>query len=268
MNQTLRPEADLHCHLLPDWDDGPRTWDDSLALARASYQSGIRTILVTPHVGRALHGIEEKPSGEIAAATRELELKLRAHGVEMSLVAGAELTMDDMDLGARLKAEPHLTVGGAGVYALIESTRNHWPRFAANFMRDIFFAGVTPIIAHPERYAEVQQNPMILRDVWEQGALTQITARSFLGDDDRRTKTCALALLQAGMVSMVASDAHNARAKWPAQTVEGILEIAGESAAQRIFIDNPRKVLAGEPIYNGEIQEPRPKSFLDKIWKR
>ena len=266
MTQTLQPQADLHCHLLPGWDDGPRTWDDSLALA--SYESGIRTVLVTPHVGRKLHGIEEKPSGEIAQATRELEARLRGEGVELTLVAGAELTMDDMDLGARLKAEPHLTIGGAGVYALIESTRNHWPRSAASFMRDIFFAGVTPIIAHPERYAEVQQNPMILRDVWEQGALTQITARSFLGDDDSRTKNCALALLQAGMVSMVASDAHNARARWPAQTVAGIVEIAGEEAAGRIFLENPRKVLAGEPVYNGEIQEVRPKSFLDKLLKR
>lgn len=267
MNQLL-PQADLHCHLLPGWDDGPRTLDDSIALARASYESGIRTILVTPHVGRTLRGIEEKPSVEIGPATRELETRLRAEGIEISLVAAAELTMDDMDLGARLKAEPHLTVGGAGIYALIESTRNHWPRFAANFVRDIFFAGVTPIIAHPERYAEVQDDPMILRDVWEQGALTQITARSFLGDDDRRVKACALALLQAGMVSMVASDAHNARARWPAQAVEGVVALVGESVAQRIFIENPRKVLAGEPVYNPEIIEPKSKGFLGKLFGR
>jgi protein-tyrosine phosphatase len=268
MNE-LRPEADLHCHILPDWDDGPRNWDETLALARAAFDSGIRQILVTPHVGRKLRGIEEKPSDSIVEAARELEEKLRAEGVEISLVPAAELTMDSEDLAARLKAEPNLTIGGQGYYALIESTFNRWPAYAERFLQDVFFAGITPIIAHPERYAEVQRDPMILRAAFEKGALMQITARSLLGEDDRRVKACALALLKANMVSIIASDAHNARAVFPEAVVETIVKTVGESAARRILIENPRKILAGDPVYNPDIKAARSTGgFLGKLLGR
>lgn len=266
--EQLRPEADLHCHLLPDWDDGPRTFEDSLELARAARESGIKQILVTPHVGRRLHGIEEKPSKTIVAAVAELEAKLHAEGVDISLLVGAELTMDSASLPNRLQKEPSLTVAGLGRYALIESTRNIWPAYSARFLQSVFFAGVTPIIAHPERYLEVQKDITVLRGVFDSGALLQITARSLLGNDDRRTKRCALELLRSGMVAIVASDAHNARAVWPADTVSVIVETVGESEARRILLENPRKILAGEPVYNTEFRPLRRVPLIKRLIQR
>lgn len=258
----------MHCHILPDWDDGPRTFEDALELARAASASGLKRILVTPHVGRKLGGIVEKPSESIAAAARDMECRLRAEGVELELIPAAELTMDSPTLPARLKAEPHLTVGGQGFYALIESTFNAWPIYAERLLQDVFFAGVTPIIAHPERYVEVHRDPMILRGVYERGALIQITARAFLGSDDHRTKGCAMALLKSGMVSVIASDAHNARAIWPEAAVETIVDAVGEDEAKRILIDNPRKILAGEPVYNPDVVIPKPPTLMQKLFKR
>ena len=266
--KPLRPEADLHCHVLPDWDDGPRTFEDSLALARAASESGLKQILVTPHVGRRLHGIEEKPSTTIVAAVAELEAKLRAEGVDISLIAGAELTMDSASLPKRLQHEPSITVAGNGRYALIESTRNNWPAYAPRYLQSVFFAGVTPIIAHPERYAEVQKDPMVLRAVFDSGALMQITARSLLGNDDKRTKRCSLQLLNAGMVTVVASDAHNARAVWPAAVVDVIIENVGETEARRILLENPRKILAGEPVYNPEVRPLQRTPLLKRLLRR
>lgn len=266
--EHLRPEADLHCHILPDWDDGPRTFEDALELARAASESGLKRILVTPHVGRKLRGIVEKPSETIAAAVRETQARFAAEGVQLELIPASELTMDSPELPARLKHEPGLTVGGQGAYALIESTFNSWPVYAERLLQDVFFAGVTPIIAHPERYSDVHRDPMILRGLYERGALIQITARAFLGSDDHRTKGCAMALLKSGMVSVIASDAHNARAIWPAAVVETVVNTVGEEEAQRIFIDNPRKILAGEPVYNPDVVTPRAPSLLARLFKR
>src|SRR5688500_7159720 len=82
--------CDIHCHLLPDWDDGPRTLEQSLQMARRAADNHIRGILVTPHVGRELHGIVERPAHEIPQATESLQQQLRANGIELELTAGAE----------------------------------------------------------------------------------------------------------------------------------------------------------------------------------
>lgn len=264
--EHLRPEADLHCHILPDWDDGPRSYREALELAKSASASGLKKILVTPHVGRRLRGIVEKPSHDIAMVARELEAKLRADGIDIELIAAAELTMDSAELPNLLKSNAHWTVGGQGHYALIESSSNIWPAYAGRFLQGVFFAGATPIIAHPERYAQVQRFPAILNDLYEKGVLLQITARSFLGNDDRRTKKCAMALLKAGMVSVIASDAHNSRAVWPEAVVKTVTDIVGQTEAHRIFIENPQKILSGEPIYNPDIKALRRSSFLSRLW--
>jgi len=266
--EYLRPEADLHCHILPDWDDGPRTFELALELAQAASQSGLKRILVTPHVGRKMGGIVEKPANSIAEAARDMECRLRAEGVELELIPAAEMTMDSPTLPARLKNEPHLTVNGQGFYALIESTFNAWPIYAEKLLQDVFFAGVTPIIAHPERYADVQRDPYILRGLYERGALIQVTARAFLGNEDHRTKACAMTLLRSGMVSVVASDAHNARSVWPEAVVETIVDAVGEDEAKRILIDTPRKILAGQPVYSPDVVIPKPPKFLARLFRK
>ena len=41
---------DLHSHILPGLDDGARTLEDAVDIARAAAADGIRTIAATPHV--------------------------------------------------------------------------------------------------------------------------------------------------------------------------------------------------------------------------
>src|SRR5215216_4307423 len=89
---ALVPEADLHCHILPDWDDGPSTLDESLGMARRAAAVGIKKILVTPHVGRVLRG-PEKPSREIPTATAWLNQEIQAAGIPIELLPGAELSL-------------------------------------------------------------------------------------------------------------------------------------------------------------------------------
>ena len=43
---------DLLTHLLPDWDDGAKDWEETLAMARAAAKDGITKIGLTPHLNR------------------------------------------------------------------------------------------------------------------------------------------------------------------------------------------------------------------------
>ena len=67
-----------------------------------------------------------------------------------------------------------------------------------------------PVLAHVERYAPVQADPQLLRELLDQGCLTQLNARSLEGRAWSRTRRFALRLLGAGLISVIASDAHGA----------------------------------------------------------
>ncbi|HVF10755.1 MAG TPA: CpsB/CapC family capsule biosynthesis tyrosine phosphatase [Abditibacteriaceae bacterium] len=240
-------EADLHCHILPAWDDGPRTLEDSLSMAARASEAGIKTILVTPHVGKAFGGKPERAARDIPAATAVLQGELQERGIALQLIPGAEITLGSPDLPERIANEPWLTVGGQGHYVLVEALTNHWPDYADQLLFQISLRKVTPIIAHPERYDNVQRDPSILEQAVKSGVLLQITARSLLGEE-RPSKRCCLELLEAGMVAIIASDTHAARGVLPGAVEAKLYSLVGEAAAQQILVENPRRVLAGESV--------------------
>jgi protein-tyrosine phosphatase len=251
-------EADFHCHLLPGWDDGPRTLEDSLQMARRAAQCGVRRIVVTPHVGRAFGGAEEAPSRDIPTATAALERRIHDQGIALDLVPGAEVTLSLLDLVERVRNEPWLTVGGQGYYLLAESPLTTWPAGADEILFDLSSRGITPIIAHPERLIDVQGDISIAQRLVERGALLQVTARSLVGSD-RRTKDCCRRLMSAGLVSLVASDAHKASHLWPTEVASVLQEIVGEAATHALLVENPLLVLSGQRAAPPKPEPPAPR---------
>jgi protein-tyrosine phosphatase len=245
---TLQPDVDLHCHVLPDWDDGPSSFEKTLELLTGAVAAGIRQIAVTPHVGRPLPNITEHPAQQIPAAVAALEQKVREHGIDIHLMPGAELTFGESELAKRIAVEPWLTLGGHKRYLLIESTFGRWPIFATQFLYQLSLAGVTAIIAHPERLPDVQKDIRILEEAVRMGAIVQLTAHSVAGAEDRRTRKCSQQLLEAGLVGIIASDAHSAKAVWPSQVVSEVQSIVGSAMARQILIDHPQAILEGRHV--------------------
>lgn len=216
-------------------------------MAARGAQAGLKTIVVTPHVGKSFSAEGERPARDIPAATASLQREIDEHGIDLRLVPGAEITLGEVDLPERLAREPWLTVDGQGKYVLVEAPTNNWPDYGDQLLFQISLRRVTPIIAHPERYHNVQRDPAILARAVNSGALLQITARSLLGDE-RRSQGCCVQMLEAGMVSIVASDTHGARGVLPGEVEARLKEIVGAAAAQQILVENPRRVLAGERV--------------------
>ena len=251
--ETLLAYADLHCHLLPAWDDGARSLEVSLSMARRAAASGLQYVAVTPHVGRAFAHRDEPDAATIAPATQQLQKSLDENGIALQLVAGAEILLDAPDLAERILSEPHLTLGGAGKYCLVEAPGRTWPSYADLLIVELAKHGITSIIAHPERLADVQR----VDDVWKsplrgalaQGALLQVTARCLScksREDDAARTRCCRRLLEAGVVSLLASDAHNDSAVLPGEVAQDLQSLVGDEAARIILQDNPQRVLAGE----------------------
>ena len=244
LSPTITAAYDLHCHVLPDWDDGPAELEISLQMAERAAESGIRYLCATPHVGRAFAG-KSRRSVDIPGGVAELQKTFDERGIPVTLVAGAELLLGAVDFEGVGPVKGEWTYGTQGKFALVESPIAIWPDYGNHLLHTLQLRGVTPVIAHPERYINVQNDVTVLDTAVAQGALLQITAASLLGRKGRPLQNCCFRLLDAGMVHVLASDAHGPEEIFPGEAVELVIERVGESRARQIFVDNPAAVING-----------------------
>ena len=198
--------ADLHFHILPGVDDGPADLSESLDLAWAAVADGTRTVVATPHVRLDL-GITD--AREIHERVRDLRHELARARIDLELRCGGELgdhmvgrlDQEELDLlaqgppGARwlLVETPFEGVGGA-FHAATDELRER---------------GFGVLIAHPERSADAALNDAAgLRRELEAGSLAQLNAQSLTGDHGDDAREAAWRLIDDGLVTVVASDAH------------------------------------------------------------
>ena len=255
--------VDLHCHILPGWDDGAPDLEEALEMARQWVEGGVTTIAATPHIGHptvyARREAGEPHPRHIPAAVQELQARLDEAAVPLRLLSGGELTFGEPDLSERAPSRPWLTYGGLGKHLLLESTFHSWPRFANPMLYHLNLAGITPVIAHPERLPDVQKDPRLLTTAVRGGAILQITARALVDEEDKRMARCARELVELGLAGIVASDAHRAAgAVLPPQTLEVVTRLTDAEEAQRLIVDNPRRIAEGHDTLASLPRDPKP----------
>ncbi len=196
---------DLHTHILPGVDDGPRDLAGSLTMAEVAEANGIGVLVATPHIR------EDYPDAhpeEIAARAEGMDRELAAHGIGVRVVPGGELAITravDMDDEAlRL-----VTLARNGRDLLLETPHGALPSVFEPIALELMGRGYRITLAHPELSRDMQRRPEILRRLVEAGALVQITASSLSARWSRRGATARRAL-NDGLVHVVASDSHSA----------------------------------------------------------
>lgn len=233
---------DLHSHVLPGVDDGAADIEQSLEIARAAVADGVTVLAATPHVR------EDFPTD--AATMERLLAEVRSaiarEGLPLLLVGGGELSLE---AAASLPADERrrFGLGGNPRYLLVEMPYHGWPLDIGRRLFELRAGGVTAVLAHPERNAEVQAHPERLEPLVADGLLVQVTAASLDGHSGRHARRTALLLVQRGLAHLIASDAH-----------AGTVREAGLRAARAAIGDPllaewltdgvPGAIVRGEPI--------------------
>lgn len=238
---------DLHSHILAGLDDGARDLEESLAIARASIAGGVEAIVATPHVR---DDYPTTPDG-MEAAVAKLRARLEDEGLSIRILTGGEIAFDWLE---RLSMEDlgRFGLGGNPGYALIETPYDDLPfNLEERFIR-LRSAGVTPVIAHPERNEEIQRDPERLAGLVEDGALVQVTVGSLTGRFGKRVRRTTKAFVEAGLVHVVASDEHSSAA--PRGGLGLVAEALHDDELALWFTDGvPRAIVGGLPL------PPRPR---------
>ncbi len=243
---------DLHCHLLPAVDDGSRSVEQSVKTLVAMRAHGITAVCLTPHfsVGRIGKGLP--PSHDAAFADLR---KGAPTGIELH--RGVELLLD-RPVRADLLEHPELTLGNTR-FILVEFTRLAAGASISNALRQVVQLGLSPLLAHPERYAAC--NPAAVRQWKAAGAFMQVDATTLLSGRGRGQR--ARALLAQGLADIIAADNHGDDRQLQTAT-DYLAAHGGRAQADLLAERNPAAILANgelEPVPPLELKTP----LLDRL---
>ena len=236
---------DLHCHLLPGIDDGPQSLEEALAMARLAVSEGIRKSVVTPH----LHvGRWENDRASIEAAVEAYRSALGAAGIALEVGFAAEVRCD-YDIVPYVEAErvPFLGTYAGEQVMLLEFPHGHMPVGGDKLVAWLRERGIRSMIAHPERNKDIMRDLAKLQPYVEAGCLLQLTADAVAGEFGPQCQARALEMLERGWVTIMASDAHDTKARPPRLRpgIEKAASVIGERAARDLVETNPRRIVEG-----------------------
>jgi protein-tyrosine phosphatase len=237
---------DLHSHILPGIDDGARTLEDSLEIARAAVEDGIVAIAGTPHVR------DDWPTEAnlMEARLGELRAAIEAAGIPLDVRSGGEIALGWV---TRLAPEELRRFGlGGSRYLLVETPYYGWPRDLPEILFSLLDEGFTPVLAHPERNADVAARPERLTELVREGVLVQVTAASVDGRIGRRAMECGRSLIRSGLAQLLASDAHHASVR-EVGMAEAVHRVGDPALARWLTWEVPSAILADKAI------PPRPR---------
>jgi protein-tyrosine phosphatase len=229
---------DLHSHVLPGLDDGAADLAEALDICRAAAADGIEVIAGTPHVR---HDHTTTADGMEAALAQVQEA---AAGI-IRVVGGGEVDLNEL---SRPPEElRRFALAGNPAFLLVETPHVGWPLDLPEQLFRLRVQGVTAVLAHPERNAEVQSRPELLEPVVAGGALTQLTAATLDGRWGPRAGACARTLLDRGLAHLIASDAHTPNVRAVGMSAAAAA-VGDEALARWLTVDVPGAIVDGSPL--------------------
>lgn len=232
---------DLHSHILPGLDDGVESIAAAIELALAAVEDGVTVMAATPHVRDDYPTSAEQMERELA----RLRDVLATEKVSLEVVRGGEIALDHL---------PRLDEGELRRFALgdsrallLEFPYYGWPINLEQAVFELRLQGLRPVLAHPERNAEVQADPNRLEQVVNAGALVQLTAASVDGRIGRAPQSAARRLLELELAHLIASDAH-APSLREVGMGKAAATVGDDPLAHWLTQDVPAAILADEPL--------------------
>jgi protein-tyrosine phosphatase len=234
---------DLHCHILPALDDGAIDLEDSVAMARQAEADGIEIVCATPHI-RSDHDVQVD---QLEARIELVNLELERQGIQVSIAHGGEVADEALHEVAEQKLRT-VSLGRSGVWLLIEPRPGPITEDLIDTVDRLADRNFRCVIAHPERHAGADFRER-LEALVERGALIQVTAALIA---DGPASPVLIELAGHGLVHLLGSDSHSARAGRPVRLSEGLARLAQVECVgphlDWVVRDGPRAILEGEDV--------------------
>jgi len=234
--------VDIHSHILPEVDDGPKSWDVSVAMCRAAAADGITHMVATPHANDRYHYDRDYLRGLVSHLQQ-----LVGDAPKLLLGCDFHLSYDNLQ---DAYAHPDRYVIAGTRYLLVEFSNYSVPQSTTDSFLKLGDHGITVIITHPERNPILRESLQRVVEWAEQGCVIQMTGSALTGFWGDRTRRAAQWLLEHQAVHVLATDAHDLEKRVPILSTsrDAAAEIVGDEIAEALVEGNPRAILDNHPL--------------------
>jgi protein-tyrosine phosphatase len=238
----LQIVVDIHSHILPEVDDGSKSWETSVAMCRMAAADGITHQVATPHANDRYHYDRAYLQGLVAHLQQ-----LIGNGLKLSLGCDFHLSYDNLQ---DVLANPARYAIEGSHYMLVELSNYSIPQQITDCFTQLGDRGITAVITHPERNQILRENLQRVAEWAEQGCVIQVTGSAITGFWGERVRRAAQWLIEHDAVHVLATDAHDTEKRVPVLSAarDAAAEICGEDVADALVEANPQAIVTSKPL--------------------
>ena len=238
---------DIHTHILPGIDDGSRNLEQTMHMIKEAEQAGFKEIITTSHYIENEYDVNSTRRQEMIT---ELQKKLDENNINVKLYNGAEAFIN-ANLTELIKKQTIPTLAGSR-YVLFEIPMHLEVLYLERTLEELITSKYKPIIAHPERYDIVKENPNVAVEWVRKGAMLQANYGSIIGKYGNKSKQALIKLLKANAIHFFGTDTHAPKTTYT-HIIKKLLKVIENSQLIELTEENQRKVINNEFI---RIEEP------------
>ncbi len=237
---------DIHSHILPGLDDGPKELSQTIEMCRLAEADGIRTIVATPHT---LNGVYQNEKGRILKEIQDLCQMLDREGINIKILPGTD-THVHPEILKHIMNGYAMTLNDTGRYIMLEFPDYFVFQNISKLLTLLISNGMIPIISHPERNKQMMRKIGILKEMIAMGSLSQITAMSITGGFGRQVKKAAEKMIKENLVRVIASDSHSPNHRPPvlSPAIDRVGKWIGAKEALSMVTTIPEAIINGKRI--------------------
>ena len=239
--------TDLHTHILYGVDDGSESLEMSLEMLQMASDTGTHNLVLTPHCN-VPDGYMNHMNSTIIGRYEKIKQEVKRLHIDIDVHLGMEVFASE-DVDELIKAEEIIPINKTR-YLLIEFAFETDPMWVGYVLEKVQRTGLTPLLAHPERYIFVQNFPYMVHDWMKSGCMIQVNRGSVMGRFGQVVEETAHFLIEHGFVHVIASDAHRPYTRTPVlnDAYDCVADYYGVMTADRLFKINPRRILTNQKI--------------------
>jgi len=247
ITQTIKDKyIDIHSHIVFNVDDGAFDLKESKLLLQQAKEIGVEEILCTPHQKRIEFENKDK---KICTNFKEVKREAEKLGITLYLANEAVLLADVITY---ISLGISKTINDSK-YILLELPRNIKmdKETIILLFEDIIKEGYKPILAHPEVYPPYLRDLKFIKELFDLGVIMQLDAENLI----KRFKASdrykyALSIIESGMASIIASDAHNTQRNYLnlQKSRQQLSKRFNKDFLRKLYYENPKSILRGDEI--------------------
>jgi len=240
---------DLHSHILPNIDDGARSIEETSEMLKEAEEAGFEAIVATSHYSKYFQ--TETPERELWVNI--IYKKMQEQDIKTELYLGNEIYLTENTM--KVLEEGKASTINDTSYVLIEFPLDKEPLELYEVIYEMIQNKLVPILAHPERYSYVQQDPELVYDLIQKGVLMQANYGSIIGMYGKKAQITVKKLLENNMIHFLGTDCHKQNEIYPKipKIMKELRKIIGETKLEQLTTINPSLVLKNKRI---DIEEP------------